>query len=308
MHIAVIEDEAGTLRLIAPFQSERKNPLRWEGVGTNLINYNPILIRPHDGDSLRQLFAWLKHQLGWNRLVLRTSATSTLSRLFRLTYTASLNHIQKVRRWANLGSLFIEQDSQPNHPVISGEALRKLGDLPHHDSHHRSLRRLKPYGAPGHVTVTHADDAERYFDHLCKLHIAEWASRGRTSHLADPETRQFSLLFLYELASYQMLRMDVLTVDGRPIAFQVGAWWKELLEGWMVCFDIDYAKVSPGRLLFSYMIPSLLADGITELDLGRGMQDYKLQYNPEIRETVTMNIHRSPLHAVSYKLQKRFGS
>jgi hypothetical protein len=53
MHIAVLEDNTGRLRLIAPFQAEKKDSFRWELVGTNLINYNTLIMQSPEKQQFR---------------------------------------------------------------------------------------------------------------------------------------------------------------------------------------------------------------------------------------------------------------
>ncbi len=305
MHVAVVEDNAGIPRLIAPFQAEKKNPHRWESVGTNLISYNPLIMQPGDHEGLRHLFGWLKHQSGWHRLVLRTTGEATLPRFFHLPYSASLSKMQKLYRWLRLRSFFVEQDVRRDHPYISQSGLKEMSNLLRKKSYRHSLNVLKREGVPRYQTIKDLAEIKRYFDRFCELHIVEWQSRGKTSQLANPETRNFYCYLFEEMVEYQTLRFEMLTLDDKPIAFLLTAKWKDRIDAWVPCFDLLYARGSPGRLLEAYMVPTLIAEGVFEFDLGRGLQPIKMEYTPDLRETVILSIHRSPIHAFATKLKAR---
>lgn len=305
MHVAVVEDNAGIPRLIAPFQAEKKNPHRWESVGTNLITYNPFIMQPGDHEALRHLFGWLKHQSGWHKLVLRTTGEATLRRFFDLPYSASLSKVQRLHCWLRLRSFFVEQDVRRDHPYISQSTLNRMSNLLQTKSYRHGLNILRRKGIPGYQTTMDMTEIKRYFDRFCELHVAEWQSRGKTSQLANPETRNFYCYLFDEMAAYQTLRLGMLTVDDKPVAFSIGAKWNNRIDSWVTCFDLDYARAGPGKLLRGHLIQNSIAEGVSEFDLGRGLQPHKMEYTHDLRETVIMSIHRSPIHAFATKLKAR---
>jgi CelD/BcsL family acetyltransferase involved in cellulose biosynthesis len=305
MHIAVVKDSSNNLRLIAPFQSEKNNPLRWESVGTNLITYNPFIIQKDDHEALTCFFDWLKHQPRWKKLVLRTSGDATFPRFFQLPYTASLNKFQKLHCWLRLGSFFIELEVRRDHPYLSREALEDMSDVLQKKSYRYKFNVLSRKGVPAYRTITDAAEIKNNFDHFCELHITEWLARGRKSQLVNPETRNFYRYVIDELSAYQVLRLDMFTVDDKPIAYSLGSKWNNVLDSWVLCFDLEYERLSPGRLLRCNVIQSLINEGVDEYDLGRGLQSHKLEYECDFHETVIISIHRSPIQAFVSKVKKR---
>lgn len=305
MHIAVVKDGTGNLRLIAPFQSEKNNPWRWESVGTNLITYNPFIIQEDDHDALTYFFDWLKHQSGWKKLVLRTSGNATLPRFFQLPYTASLNKVQKLHCWLRLGSFFVELEVHRDHPYLNRAALEEMSNILQRRSYRYRLNVLSRTGVPGYRTITDAAEIKNNFDHFCELHITEWLARGRKSQLVNPETRNFYRFVIEELAAYQVLRLDMFNLDDKPIAYALAAKWNNCLAPWIACFDLQYERSSPGKLLQRNVIQSLINENVSELDFGRGLQSHKLEYPCEVRETVIISIYPSPIQAFVTKLKKR---
>ncbi len=305
MHVAVVKDNTCTVRLIAPFQSEKSNPSRWESVGTNLITYNPFIIQSGDHESLSYFLGWLKHQSGWKKLVLRTSGNATLRQFFQLPYTASLNKFQKLHCWLRLGSFFVELEVRCDHPYLDQAALKQLSKvLQEKKSYRYKFNLLSRKGVPGYKTITERDEIERNFNLFCELHITEWRSRGRRSQLEEQETRNFYRYIIEEISQYDILRLDMFTIDDKPIAYSLGSKWNNTVDSWVICFDLSYERSSPGRLLESNVIQSLIKDGVTEYDLGRGLQSHKFEYPCKVRETVIISIHRSPIHAFVAKLKK----
>jgi CelD/BcsL family acetyltransferase involved in cellulose biosynthesis len=305
MHVALIQDDAGMPRLIAPFQAEKKNPNRWESVGTNLINYNPVIMQAGDKEALRFLFLWLKRQPNWKKLVLRTTGKATLSHFFDQNYSSSLNKLQKLHRWLRLNDFFVELELRKDQPYISQAKLKTMNDLVRKKSYRYGWNILQREGTAAYQSTTDKAEIKRYFDSLCSIHIKEWESRGRISQLSDPETRNFYSNLFDEIGTYQTLRLDMLTVNQKPIAFSIVSKWSNRIDAWITCFDIAYARVGPGRMLRYHQLTNSIDEGITEFDLGRGVQRHKREYTSDFRENVILAIHRSPLHAFTSRLRAR---
>jgi CelD/BcsL family acetyltransferase involved in cellulose biosynthesis len=305
MHVAVVKDDNGTPRLIAPFQSEKNNPSRWESVGTNLITYNPFIIQSGDVDALDCFFDWMKHQRGWKKLVLRTSGNATLRRFFQLPYTASLNRFQKLYCWLRLKSFFVELEVRRDHPYLSRASLDQMTRVLQKKSYKWKINVLSRQGVPTYRTTTDTAEIRAHFDHFCEMHITEWLARGRYSQLANPETRNFYRYVIEELAAYQVLRLDMFNLDDKPIAYALAAKWNKSLASWIVCFDLEHERTSPGKLLQSNIIQSLINEDVSEFDFGRGLQSHKMEYPCELRETVIISIHPSPIQAFVTKLKRQ---
>ncbi|HEY7161114.1 MAG TPA: GNAT family N-acetyltransferase [Acidobacteriota bacterium] len=304
MHIAVVKDNNGSPRLIAPFQSEKSNPLRWESVGTNLINYNPFIVQRDDHEALTYFCDWLKRRSDWKKLVLRTPGNATLPRFFKLPYRASLNAFQKLHCWLRLGTFFVELDVRRDHPYVNRQSLEQMTAILQKKSYKWKINVLSRQGVPAYQTTTDPAEIQRHFDHFCELHITEWLARSRKSQLVNPETRNFYRYVIEELAAYQILRLDMFNLNDKPIAYALAAKWNNCLASWIVCFDLEHERSSPGKLLQSNVIQSLINEDISEFDFGRGLQSHKLEYPCEVRDTVIISIHPSPIDAFVTKLKR----
>jgi CelD/BcsL family acetyltransferase involved in cellulose biosynthesis len=304
MHVAIVEENDGSFRLIAPFQAEKTNPTRWESVGTNLITYNPFIVRRDDHEALQIFLKWLHDQPGWSKIVLRTSGDATLSRFLRPS-SVGASSFRKWIPWLKLNSFLIEQTVRKDHPYISQSSLSSMTNLLKKRNFRYSMNVLKREGVPGYKITMDMPEIKKHFPHLCELHIAEWGSRGRKSQFTDPETRNFYMYLCDEMASYGTLGLEILTVGDKTAAMGIHSKWKNRIESWITCFNLNFADAGPGRLLLGHLIQAAISDGITEVDLGRGLQRHKLEYTQDFRETVILVIHRSPVHAFITKLKAR---
>lgn len=69
--------------------------------------------------------------------------------------------------------------------------------------------------------------------------------------------------------------LSVLYAGGRPVAAHFGLRGERILACWFPAYDPAFAKYSPGLVLHLRMAEAAAADGIAQLDLGRGQKEYK---------------------------------
>lgn len=85
----------------------------------------------------------------------------------------------------------------------------------------------------------------------------------------------FGPALLAEAAAAGVLRLGILSRDGTPLAAQY--WIVEAGRATVLKLAHDEAEktLSPGTALTAWMVRALLAEGVTELDFGRGDDPYK---------------------------------
>ncbi|MEV8632307.1 GNAT family N-acetyltransferase [Streptosporangium sp. NPDC051023] len=69
--------------------------------------------------------------------------------------------------------------------------------------------------------------------------------------------------------------LDMLYVDGRPVAGHFGLRTATTLAGWFPAYDTSFAKYSPGLIHHLAMAEKAAASGIEIIDMGRGEKEYK---------------------------------
>ena len=69
--------------------------------------------------------------------------------------------------------------------------------------------------------------------------------------------------------------LDMMYVDGRPMAGHFGLRTQTTLVGWFPAYDTTFAKYSPGLVQHLAMAERSAAVGIVVIDMGRGEKEYK---------------------------------
>jgi CelD/BcsL family acetyltransferase involved in cellulose biosynthesis len=142
---------------------------------------------------------------------------------------------------------------------------------------HYARRRLERLGR---VRIDAADehDAPRLLSALASLHEARWSAHGEPGVLADAVTRSFHLELAPALASRGMLRLYLLSVDGRAAAgfygFAAGGCVYYYLGG----FDPAFGRYSVGALVVLHAVEEAVRAGAESFDFLRGAESYKRRW------------------------------
>ncbi|MCI0613886.1 GNAT family N-acetyltransferase [bacterium] len=303
MNLVIVEDHQGIPRLIAPFQAKKETPGNWELMGRPRGDYTNLIMEAGDYEGLDSLFNWLKNQPHWQVVTLRRiPGKSSLLNFFKKPYDATLTNFEKLYRWLNIGSWMVLQEPRLEHPICAGVAFQNMHDVLQHSHHRRKTNWFKTQGEFEYQVITEPAAIKSCLPQLFELHIKEWSKKSK-SFLSEQVNRDFYLYIVDEMASYNALRFDRITLNGNLIAAHLGFHWAGRLYYWLACFDSAYAKGSPGRLLLENIIHSALKLDLNELDMLFGMEEYKQHFRSEIRKTGAITIYRSPLHAARLRKQ-----
>ncbi|SEH02481.1 Acetyltransferase involved in cellulose biosynthesis, CelD/BcsL family [Nonomuraea solani] len=69
--------------------------------------------------------------------------------------------------------------------------------------------------------------------------------------------------------------LDMVYVDGRPMAGHFGLRTRTTLAGWFPAYDTQFAKYSPGLIHHLAMAERAAESGVEVIDMGRGQKEYK---------------------------------
>jgi CelD/BcsL family acetyltransferase involved in cellulose biosynthesis len=94
-----------------------------------------------------------------------------------------------------------------------------------------------------------------------------------------------------ELAKGEHVWLSRLTVDGRPIAWELLFKVGETLSDFLTTYDLDFAAYSPGQLIFVETVRYAIARGARRLEMGRGDQDYKFWFGAKPCATQNILVH-----------------
>ena len=110
------------------------------------------------------------------------------------------------------------------------------------------------------------------------LAIAAYEDVYRRSWKAPEPAPRFTAALLPRAAAAGVLRLGVLWIDEQPVAAQ---YWTVADRTAMVlklAHDDAWRSLSPGTVLTAHMVRGLLAEGVRELDFGRGGDEYKASW------------------------------
>lgn len=70
-------------------------------------------------------------------------------------------------------------------------------------------------------------------------------------------------------------RVMSMRIDGRLAAAEVNLVSDRVMHGWMISYEVDFARYSPGYQLWQEGLKMMLSEGISEYDSGPSMEYYK---------------------------------
>lgn len=142
----------------------------------------------------------------------------------------------------------------------------------------RRRRRLRE---AGEVAVTEHDGTEGLDCVLAEglaVEASGWKGRAGTAITSHDDTRRFYTSIARWAASKGMLRLALLRLDGRALAFHLDLEHRNVLYHLKGGYDESFARLSPGKLLHAAVLESAAARGVTRYELLGDAEPYKLRW------------------------------
>ena len=127
--------------------------------------------------------------------------------------------------------------------------------------HRRLARRLAEHGALDRVSTATGHPPDAALDAFLDLEAAGWKGRKGTALAGSAATRGLCLAGISGLVSAGMARIDIMRLDGRPIAVGVALMAGDRAWYWKTAYAEDLARYSPGLLLSHAIGHELMAGG-----------------------------------------------
>lgn len=167
----------------------------------------------------------------------------------------------------------------------------------------RKTKCLQTAGRVEYSRATSPADVEDAFESVVTLHQQRWSSRSGGGVFTDERARRFHRDIVGVLSERGRVSMDLLSLDGRPIAGIYGFVYQGAYYFYLPGFDPDVIpKASPGLLLLYHRIEQAIRDGLTTVDLLQGAQPYKLEWSTDRRRLVTLRYYNRHVRAAALKL------
>jgi len=295
LNAVVIQDRDGRPILIAPLYFETGYPGKLRVIGDVRGDYNNLIFQSSNETAPRMFFTWLAQWREWETLtVRRIPAEGSLYLACGLGYAPNDTRLQKLRHWLALTSPLLYVSDPTQHPRISAAKLKEVGGLLAGYNYRRRIKSLERKGVLRYERLTSTSDCKAFLPALMDMHVTEFASRGMQSLFVEAKNRLFYEHLIEELAHYQTVRLDCLTLDGKLIAGHFGFEWDNRLYHYKLCFDQQYAKESPGLVLLGYMIADAADRGLSEIDFLSPGGSYKDKYASDLRTKRTLRVFRRP--------------
>ena len=170
-------------------------------------------------------------------------------------------HRQPVlREQYHVGVVEIDHDWQAYQKAWSGS---------HRAAVRRGMRRLSELGE--FELVQHRQPEANQVEPLLLAAFAiedkSWKGEAGTSILQTPGMTGFFVQQAHDLIAHDQWQLDMLLLDGAPIAFEMCYRGKGTLYSHKIGYDAEYAQCSPGRTLRALQLEAAFADpALTSLD------------------------------------------
>jgi hypothetical protein len=141
--------------------------------------------------------------------------------------------------------------------------------------------------------MNESDLAATGFDALLSLHKDRWAAAGLPSkYAAKPRHRLFLQDLVLRALHGGTAWVPALYSNGALVAVAVCFIHDGSLLYYMPTFDVSFARFSPGKVLLGHIIRSAFERGLTEVDLGPGVDAYKESWATGTRKHARLFLHR----------------
>jgi CelD/BcsL family acetyltransferase involved in cellulose biosynthesis len=154
----------------------------------------------------------------------------------------------------------------------------------------KKLRRLEKLGKV-EFCVTRGYSPELIEKYLA-LEAQSWKGRAGTAASSDEKVAQLHDDFARAVAERNALFVYELKLDGKTIAMYISIMYDRQTIGWKMSFDEEYARFSPGNLLFAEVLKGCIENDSPEIDMLSPATDNKKLWASGEREHVAFYIFR----------------
>ena len=147
----------------------------------------------------------------------------------------------------------------------------------------RSVRKLNEAGKVDVCELDHADAFEQAYDSLLRVERASWKQSHGTSIASVERQAGFYRDFGHAAFGNGRLHLQWLTLDTRPIAYNLGYMTGAGYHYLKTSYDAAYRPLSPATCLRARLVESLIARGVNRLDFPGEPYEWEAQWTDTIR-------------------------
>lgn len=268
-----------TIRTVRWFGRSKR---RVEFIGSQQSDYIDFIIPLGNEDVLRCFYQYLwSVRSRWDVISLEQIPESS-STIFIQKHLHELNASFSV--W--LGS---------SCPIVQVEGCRE--EVQKKINKQKTLRncinRLKRIGDLEYGCAKDVEEGLCYVDSFFQLHINRWKDTITPSKFYKEHQRQFYRQLVRTLGDKGWLHLAYLNLNDVPIALIFGFEYNGSLSVHRTVYDSFYFKYSVGRMIVRYAVQYCLDNGLKNLDLLAGAEEYKGYITNDVLRTQQIHIYKS---------------
>ena len=257
------------LRALLPLENKRGSlhgiPVKKLQAVFNLNTQRFDLIHGSDESQRKAIITalWeeIKNQKGWQVVEMRmVYQESWLKDLLNLAESENY----RTGTWEMDYAPYITIEPSEYKKEAVGGYLDKLPKKRRQDLNRR-LKRLREQGNVEFVITREYSNElmQTFFD----LENRGWKGRGGTAAINDPQVEKLHKDFAVAVAASDALFFYELKLDGKTIAMQLRVKYDDSTVCWKTAYDEEYARFSPGNLLFREFLSECVRNGSSGIDL-----------------------------------------
>lgn len=176
-----------------------------------------------------------------------------------------------VKRQARANGLQVVEKAGMSSPVVEADGGWSEYVATRPKKLRREMRRKRRNferqpGATWRV-VRRLPDVRDAMERVMEIERASWKEQEGTSLTSERGSERFYRSLAGRLAARGELRIDLLELEGRPIAHLLGARLGDVVFGLKTSYAMDVAGLSPGAVLFGYALEDCLTSGVRVVEL-----------------------------------------
>lgn len=155
----------------------------------------------------------------------------------------------------------------------------------------RKERKLKNAGYLELKIYTKPAEVRRALKEIFEIEEKSWKEQEGTAITSEKRRQEFYSTLAERMAVVGWLRIYILKIDGKPIAFDYGLLFKKRYSMLKTSYNESYKALSPGVVLRLYVVKDLFDTGCQEHNFMWGSEPYKLQWSNGIREYLIYRLY-----------------
>ncbi|MGQ7845328.1 GNAT family N-acetyltransferase [Granulosicoccus sp. 3-233] len=265
--------------------------LRFLGSGGDTSpDYLDIIAIPARRDAAeRMILQYLPRIPGWQKLLLSDMAESSSLARRAGALAAQLPGVALTPRYHVIQKSALPGSFDDYRAQLSRKRRKQIN--------HRQ-NRLDAAGRWELSLCASKEDLAEACDALVALHRLRWESKQEAGGFRSAAYEQFHRAIIRQFFADDALWLATLKLDGKIIGVQYIFVWRGELLFMQSGYSPEHENLSPGHVLFTYVIQRGIEQGMTGLDMLKGHYAYKSVYARDETRTVDVAYLRPGVRAL----------